>query len=159
MTAMTIRKYTNADIPRLKEITEICFDTVSIDQNIEMHFGLVGGKNWQWRKSRHIDADTKPEHSEGIFVCEIAGKVCGYITTRIDREASIGSIPNIAVMPIHQGKGIGSKLIVTAIEYMRDNSVECMRIETLEQNSIGKHLYPKFGFREIAHQVHYAMRL
>ena len=119
MTAMTIRKYTNADIPRLKEITEICFDTV----------------------------------------CEVSGKVCGYITTRIDREASIGSIPNIAVMPIHQGKGIGSKLIVTAIEYMRDNSVECMRIETLEQNSIGKHLYPKFGFREIAHQVHYAMRL
>ena len=33
------------------------------------------------------------------------------------------------------------------------------KIETLEQNTIGRHLYPSLGFREIARQIHYAMSL
>ena len=33
------------------------------------------------------------------------------------------------------------------------------KIETLEQNSIGRHLYPSLGFIEVARQIHYAMPL
>ena len=33
------------------------------------------------------------------------------------------------------------------------------KIETLEQNPIGRHLYPSLGFQEIARQIHYAMPL
>jgi ribosomal protein S18 acetylase RimI-like enzyme len=45
------------------------------------------------------------------------------------------------------------------LEHFRRNGVECARIETLEQNPIGQHLYPAVGFREVARQIHYAMRL
>jgi hypothetical protein len=33
------------------------------------------------------------------------------------------------------------------------------KIETLEQNLIGRHLYPSLGFVEVARQIHYAMPL
>ena len=33
------------------------------------------------------------------------------------------------------------------------------RIETLEQNPIGRQLYPSLGFLEVARQIHFAMPL
>ena len=33
------------------------------------------------------------------------------------------------------------------------------KIETLEQNPIGRQLYPSLGFQEVARQIHYAMPL
>ena len=53
-----IRSYRPTDLARVKEITAICFEGVSIDRNIEEAFGVLGGKDWRWRKLRHVDADT-----------------------------------------------------------------------------------------------------
>jgi hypothetical protein len=33
------------------------------------------------------------------------------------------------------------------------------KIETLDQNPVGQALYPSLGFKEVARQIHYAMRL
>ena len=90
---------------------------------------------------------------------EQEGAVIGYITTRVDRDSRIGSIPNMAVLPAHQGEGIGRMLLEEAVSYLRRQGMECARIETLEQNPIGAHLYPSLGFSEIARQIHYVMKL
>ena len=37
--------------------------------------------------------------------------------------------------------------------------MQVAKIETLEQNPVGQALYPSLGFREVARQIHYAMRL
>ena len=42
---------------------------------------------------------------------------------------------------------------------LRDHGMTHVRIETLEQNEVAQHLYPKLGFREIAHQIHYMMEI
>ena len=52
-----IRGYRRSDLETIKTITEICFDGVSIDQNIEERFGIIGGSAWPSRKARHIDED------------------------------------------------------------------------------------------------------
>ena len=92
-----------------------------------------------------------------MFVAEIDGEVVGYITTRVDGEAKVGGIPNYAVLPQHQKKGIGLKLVETAIAYLKEAGMECIRIETLDQNEVGQRFYPKLGFKEVARQIHYAM--
>ena len=154
-----IRKYVPSDLDRLKQITTICFEKVSIDRNIETEFGLVGGRDWRWRKTRHIDADVAGANADGVFVYELEGEVIGYLTTRIDEDSSIGWIPNMAVIPGHQGKGIGRDIIQAALDYMRERGMECAKIETLEQNPIGSRFYPSAGFREVGRQIHYLMRL
>jgi len=140
------------------EITLVCFEGVSIDQNIERKFGVVGGKDWRFRKARHIiwDIEANPR---GIFVVEEGDKSVGYITTRIDPETKIGWIPNIAVLPEYQGRGIGKALMERALNYLREQGMEMAKIETLEQNEIAKRFYPKIGFVEVARQIHYVMPL
>ena len=154
-----IRSFAPDDLEVLKEITAICFDGVSIDQGIEAHLGLLGGHDWRWRKVRDIDDDVAGERACGVFVYEVEKVVVGYITTKLDTGSKIGWIHNLAVLPAHQARGIGRKLIETALDHFRDNGMECAKIETLEQNPVGTKFYPTFGFREVARQIHYAMSL
>ena len=88
-----------------------------------------------------------------------SGEVVGYITTYCDREAGIGYIPNLAVDAQLRGSGIGRALIEEAIMHFRAQGMENARIETLQQNPIGQHLYPSCGFREVARQIYYGLDL
>lgn len=155
---MTIRVYQESDRQTLKDITVICFDGVSIDQNIENRFGTIDGKNWQWRKARHIDADVEANPS-GVFLAEECGQVVGYITTRVDCDSKIGGIPNIAVLPDHRAHGVGKALMKHALAYFREQGMAFAKIETLDQNQIGSAFYPKTGFEEVARQIHYILPL
>jgi ribosomal protein S18 acetylase RimI-like enzyme len=155
---VTIRLYRPEDLERIRQITVDSFEGVSIDRNIEAAFGKVGGRDWRARKARDVanDAAVCPE---GIFVAEEEGRVVGYITTRPDPFTRIGRIPNLAVDPGARGQGIGSALIRHALEYLREIGMAMAKIETLEQNARGQALYPRFGFREVARQIHFVMPL
>jgi ribosomal protein S18 acetylase RimI-like enzyme len=155
-----IRPYQESDLESLKAITVACFVGVAIDKNIENTFGSVGGHDWKWRKLRHIDGDVSPQNRRHVFVWESDDrKVAGFITGRIDEESCIGWIPNLAVDPGHQGRGIARCLVEHLLEHFRAEGMECAKIETLEQNEIGSEFYPSFGFEEVARQIHYVMRL
>ncbi len=154
-----IRTYRPADLPRLQEITAQTFGPVSIDRNIEHLLGTFGIGGWQGRKLAAIADDCRAQ-SDGVFVAEdAAGRVVGYVTTRLNLASSIGWIPNLAVDPGFQGKGLGRALLVHAIDFFRRSGVQVAKIETLEQNPVGQSLYASLGFKEVARQIHYAMRL
>ena len=153
-----IRKYEPRDLEQIKDITVICFEGVSIDHNIEKNFGQFAETNWKARKAAHMD-DAVAANSDGIFVYEDEGSVIGYITTRLFRDALIGQIPNISVLPGHQGKGIGKALMQAAFDYFEEQGMMVAKIETLDQNDIGQSFYPSAGFKEVARQIHYAMPL
>jgi ribosomal protein S18 acetylase RimI-like enzyme len=155
---MTIRPFRREDLERVRQITVESFEPVSIDRNIERDFGPVAGKDWRERKARDVTVDCEVQ-PEGVFVAEEDGEVVGYVTTRLDRFTGIGRIPNLAVDAGHRGGGIGSDLIRHAIEWMREQGMAMAKIETLVQNERGQALYPRFGFREVARQIHYVMRL
>ena len=155
---VSIRIFRSSDLPHLQSLTVQAFEPVSIDKNIESHFGVIGGKDWAWRKSRHIAADAE-RAADGIFVAEIAGEIVGDITTWADRESSIGNIPNLAVAAHCRGQGIGRALIAYALEAFRRDGLTHARIETLDQNEVGQSLYPGMGFREVARQIHYCANL
>lgn len=155
---ITIRKYEPQDLDALKTITIICFDGVSMDQNIERRFGVVGDQDWRARKALHIDDDVAA-NATGIFVAEAAGQVVGYVTTRVNPVTQIGSIPNVGVLPTFRNQGLGRQLLATATAYLRAQGMLYARIETLDQNPIGQHLYPSVGFQEFARQIHFVMPL
>ena len=156
---MTIRPYRESDRETLRAITVEAFDGVSIDQNIERRFGPIAGRDWRWRKGRHIDDDVDSARAAVLVAENEAGEIVGYITTEIDREAAVGLIPNMSVRAGLRGQGIGRKLIEAALAMFREAGLVLARIETLDQNAIGQHLYPDYGFVEVARQIHYAMRL
>jgi len=155
---MMIRPYRPEDLARIQQITVDSFEGVSIDRNIEAQFGPVAGKDWRERKARDVTTDCEVQ-PEGVFVAEEGDAVIGYVTTRVDRFTSIGRIPNLAVDPDHRGGGIGTELIQHALDWMREQGLAMAKIETLVQNERGQALYPRFGFQEVARQIHYVMPL
>lgn len=155
---MTIRLFRPEDLARIQSITIASFEGVSIDRNIEAQFGAVAGRDWKERKARDVTADCELQ-PEGVFVAEAEGAVVGYVTTRLDRFTGIGRIPNLAVDGAQRGHGLGSRLIEHAIQWMREQGMAMAKIETLVQNERGQALYPRFGFQEVARQIHYVMPL
>lgn len=155
---MNIRLCRPSDLDELKRMTVEGFDGIAIDQNVERALGVVGNHDWRWRKARHVDEDFEANPA-GAFVAEEDGKVIGYISTRIDREASKGRIPNLAVDNAARGRGIGRKLIEHALDYFRREGMAFAMIETMANNPVGQHLYPSCGFVEAGRQIHYAAKL
>lgn len=154
-----IRTYRPEDLPRLQQITAETFEPVSIDRNMERILGPFGPTDWKTRKVATIAEDCRVQ-PDGVFVAEDEwGAVVGYVTTRLNPTSGVGWIPNLAVDPAHQGRGIGRALLEHALEFFRERGMVVAKIETLEQNPIGQTLYPSLGFIEVARQIHFAMRL
>jgi ribosomal protein S18 acetylase RimI-like enzyme len=154
-----VRAYVPSDLPRLQEITAQTFGPVSIDRNMEQTLGAFGQGDWRSRKVAVISDDCRAQ-PDGVFVAEDSGgRAVGYVTTRLNLVSAIGWIPNLAVDPEWQGRGLGRALLLHALEFFRHSGMQVAKIETLEQNPVGQKLYPSLGFVEVARQVHYAMRL
>lgn len=153
-----IRPFRESDRERLHEITAASFQEASIHGILESRYGLLRGTTWAERKAVEIDEDIAAE-PEGVLVAEDAGgEVVGYITTTTDERSGIGRIPNLAVAPDTQGQGIGKALINAALDRFEELGMELVKIETLATNEVGRALYPRFGFEDFVHQVHFIMR-
>lgn len=158
MTVVVFRPYRPDDLETLRQIMVEAFAGVSIDHGIERVFGPINGHDWQWRKGRHLDEDLRRDPA-GVIVAEQEGLVIGFISTWMDPEAGIGHIPNISLRPECRGQGIGRALIQRAMDRFRAAGLTHAKIETLEQNATGNHLYTECGFQEVARQVHFVAAL
>ena len=158
--AIVIRPYREADRDAVRELTVSGFEGVSIDHNIDRQLGPIAGRDWRWRKSRDVDRDIDELGAElAVAEDEEGGAVVGYITMQSDAETRIGWIHNLAVGAGARGSGLGRRLLEHALAHFRAADMTVAKIETLEQNPVGRHLYPSIGFIEVARQVHYAMPL
>jgi len=69
----------------------------------------------------------------------------GYVlTSRISPQD--GHIPQIAVAPVHQGKGLGAELLGRAVRYLGLNGYQRVSLTVTESNLAALTLYERFGF-------------
>lgn len=146
------------DLETVIELTLSAFAEVSFESNIQSEFGLVNGLSWKERKGDHIRGDFEDPDGR-VLLAKKSGQTIGFVSIRLNRTSKIGVIANLAVAATSRNGGVGRMLIQSAIELMRDESMELARIETLEQNEVGQSLYPKLGFRELARQIYYCQDL
>jgi ribosomal protein S18 acetylase RimI-like enzyme len=157
---IVIRPYREPDRPIVRELTVAAFEGVSIDHNLDRRVGPIAGRDWRWRKARDVDRDIDSPGAElAIAEDDQTGAVLGYVTMQGDSETRIGWIHNLVVGAEARGQGLGRQLIEHALAHFRAAGMTVAKIETLEQNPIGRHLYPSAGFIEVARQIHYAMPL
>jgi ribosomal-protein-alanine N-acetyltransferase len=153
-----LRDARESDRQRLRDLTIEGFDGVSIDHAIDHVLGPISDADWRDRKAKHIDEDLDSD-SGLVIVAENDEQVVGYVSLRFDYQSKVGCIPNLAVTSTSRGQGLGRILLNEALERFREAGMTVARIETLEHNPIGRHLYPSVGFVEVARQVHYAIDL
>jgi len=72
-------------------------------------------------------------------------ELMGYVlTSRISPQD--GHIPQIAVAPAHQGKGLGAELLGRAVRYLGLNGYQRVSLTVTESNLAALMLYQRFGF-------------
>ncbi len=158
--AFQIRPYREEDREIIRELTVRAFEGVSIDHNIDERLGPIAGRDWRWRKARDVDRDIDNLGATlAVAVDDATDAVIGYVTMQCDDQTLIGWIHNLVVSETARGRGLGRELIEHALGHFRSAGMTVAKIETLEQNPIGRHLYPSTGFIEVARQIHYALPL
>ncbi|ADB57514.1 ribosomal-protein-alanine acetyltransferase [Archaeoglobus profundus DSM 5631] len=85
-------------------------------------------------------------YGSDLLVADIGGKVVGYIAVMdIDRETS--KIVSLAVKKEFRRKGIGTKLLSTAIERCKERGKKKIILEVRVSNYPAQNLYKKMGFK------------
>jgi GNAT superfamily N-acetyltransferase len=79
---------------------------------------------------------------DGCFVAEAVGRVVGTVTT-IVYQGRFAWIGMVLVDPAFRGRGIGTRLLNRAIEYLDSRSIPTLKLDATPQ---GKPLYEKLGF-------------
>jgi ribosomal-protein-alanine N-acetyltransferase len=86
-----------------------------------------------------------------FVVAELAGQTVGYLFS--NRQGNIGHLNRVAVHPDYQGRGIGARLLVEAIEFFRMEKVKAITLNTQKDNTVSQHLYRHFGFRPMGEEA------
>ena len=154
-----IRTARPADYQTILAITGEVFAPFALEAHVaRMLDSRPGQPTWLEIKGQDIGRELEA-WPEGCFVAELAGRPVGYATCTLNRLASRGTIANLAVLADCQGRGIGRMLLLRCLDCFRRLGLRQAKIETLECNEVGQHLYPSVGFREAVRQIHYIMPL
>ncbi len=82
------------------------------------------------------------------FVSEDENEITGYAGIWCIYETA--ELIRIAVLPKHQGKGIGRRLMAEIADCAASHGCERMMLEVRRSNENARHLYEKDGFSEIS---------
>jgi len=125
-----VRPFTPADLPELLEVEAACF-----------------APYWRFDGPSFLELhQTYP-----YFVVAVKdGRVIGYQFNTVD--AGMGFLVRIAVHPLLNSQGIGTRLMAEAVSFFRRQRVWKIALNTEEQNHHAHRLYEWFGFQLIAPQ-------
>lgn len=87
------------------------------------------------------------------WVGEHDGEVVGYVGLMV--IAPDADIQTIAVSAVHRARGIGGKLLTTAMSEARARQCSQLRLEVAADNESARRLYEQSGFETVARRSNY----
>ncbi len=147
--AVEIRQATESDASGIVKI----FHQVSVlhYQNVEREFVLPELKD----EEKYI-AETINNKNAVLFVAEENKKISGYLILYIMTypadffaDTKKGFIGSIGVDENCRGKGVGTKMLNAAEDYLRKNGICVFETDVFVFNEGAERLYNRFGFRDI----------
>ncbi len=86
--------------------------------------------------------DATPRHQ--VFVAVDDGTPVGYAIVGV--QMGISFLQRIAVVPTHQGKGLGTELVHAGFRWAASNGATTMLLNVREENAGARSLYRSLGF-------------
>lgn len=83
---------------------------------------------------------------EGFLAAEIEEELVGYLIGLV-RWGDVGHILAIAVDESYRRQGVGSSLIITAIDRLKNNGANKVKLEVRVSNEAAQEFYNKIGFQ------------
>lgn len=101
---------------------------------------------WRFDDAGLRDAVAATPHTRFRVAYDADGPVVGYAVC--GRAGPRGFVQRLAVDPVAQGQGIGSRLLFDGLYWMRRRRVQRAVVNTQVGNDVALQLYLKTGFRE-----------
>lgn len=128
---MLFRNAVNSDANKLDNLlTKLIEDEKNYDENCES----VNVKDFY---INYIDDPTKY-----FEVCEDNNEIVGYIYAILNNDTA--KIDALFIAEKYRNKGIATKLIEDFINFAKDNNINTITINVLENNKKAKNLYSKY---------------
>ena len=104
---------------------------------------LASAHPWSPSRFEQLLARQAPG-SDGVWVLEEGGQVNALLVyLRVLDEATVA---NVAVLPQHQGRGLGSQLLAEALRHLASDGVRRCLLEVRASNAVALQLYRRHGF-------------
>jgi ribosomal protein S18 acetylase RimI-like enzyme len=103
-----------------------------------------GDRAQQYRRTRTNVLACREKDPGGCFVAEEGGRPVGFVFSRT--WGGVGWLGTFAVLPEHQGRGIGKRLIAASLEYLRQDPDRVIGLETMFDSPYNLGLYLHLGF-------------
>ena len=86
------------------------------------------------------------DEAQQVFVSDKDGEVVGYVTCHLESDRQ-GSIGLIGVSSKARGSGVGSSLVMGALQHFTSHEITEVRVVTQGRNLVAQKLYQNCGFR------------
>ncbi len=151
---ITFRKVEPSDIPQLREIASKAFKQHRFWLDMKLDTEKVG-RYYVEDLTRLLNAYFGNPDSNDFTVAVEGHKIVGYIALRIDDLLSSifafkwGVISSFALREGYRQKGLGSEMLVKALEWFASKNVSKVDVSTDSENIAAIQCYEKTGFRTI----------
>ncbi|MCD4753572.1 MAG: GNAT family N-acetyltransferase [Anaerolineaceae bacterium] len=117
--------------------------------------------DWKKTQREEMEKVCKEADKFDTYVTEVAGKVVGFMTLKLDQEIKKGEIYFLAVHPDAQNEGIGTALNHFAVQKMKEASMKFIEVGTGgdPSHAPARRSYEKAGFKRALPVVKYYMDL
>jgi ribosomal protein S18 acetylase RimI-like enzyme len=144
------------DYESLEKLTLESFEPITWLRKIDERFGPLNGHDWRarWRiRFRHAF------ETQRVLVGEADGCIVAFASGTLDMESRLGFIDLLAVDQRFQGRGYGREMLRGMLEYFKSEGARHAHLECLTDNDVGNALYRSEGFEDLAHSVHWFVRI
>lgn len=148
--AVEIRRATENDLPALGQLGAVLLRThYGFDQQRFIAPGYDPASGYSWFLGTQL---AKPDVA--VFVAERSGDVVGYVYAGIEPQSwkelrdEAGFIHDVVVDERGRKRGLASRLIETALEWLASRGMPRVVLWTAEPNADAQRLFTRLGFRK-----------
>lgn len=125
---------------------EPVFDSIQEAMDAEV-YRVFYPDDWRVNQQQAIE-EVCAAKDTSIWVAIDAGSIVGFIAVKLHSENSLGEIYMVAVDPDWQNRGIGSRLIEFALDWMKKAEISVAMVETGGDrgHAPARRTYEKVGF-------------
>jgi ribosomal-protein-alanine acetyltransferase len=110
---------------------------------------VFGADAWPRGAFRYLGAvfAAGPPPRGRLWVAEVPGRgVVGYVGVELSLLGGEADLVNLAVEPDHRRRGVGRRLVETAVAYCRDRGVPLIWLRVRAGNRTARRFYRRCGF-------------
>ena len=95
-----------------------------------------------------LSTDPLPGRRGKVCLCEVEDRLSGFVCVEYREWNCLGQVQGLAVDPALKRRGIASRLVHCAEEFVRGEGGRGLYVDTPVTNEIGRHFYEALGYRE-----------